>query len=376
MSFWRKYAAEGAWHKIKLDDYARLSAEDRYELIEVLRKIVPTRVRGDGLETFEDYIWPDEYFAASADRSVEGFFALLLLRGLLRTEEVRLRAVWNLLGPAVELAQTTIMTELSLRGYEGLLNTYLWQQADGSFRQVCSAFGNALHDYLASRASTDTQLETPAQRQRSYTLYPDIWITSRPVRRIKSLVEFWRGHQFEPNSTLDHALSILEAELRLKAALSALGYPEGTDALGACIHVDPWIVADFAFSIGRHYEALKKKPVEALAITKVKEDAKRREHCASARHEERAKERKAELTRQAKEDGGFMFRHGSNRSVMFIPDRQAVARAMKLADAYDDGCERAGQRKQFRHKGEKLRKEWFQRWWEEFKHEQTISLLV
>ncbi len=369
MTDWRAHAENDDWMRIDLD---QLTADELVELQEIVLARVPKRTRGDGLEIFEDFIGPNQTHDRIALRAA-------IFRGhLLRNPILNRLRILKLFSLAVELAKSTLQGKLGIT-YETLLDTYLEELPDGTLIPVCRADGEARLKQFASKFDLSLDAEKEPIRSRTYVEDLRHWVLRHPARRTMSLPEHWYWEKFEANSDIDHAISILDAEFRF-SFLFHHDWGVATEANSNVGMIDPWIVAELGFKIGRHYDALQKKPVEQDAIKKRKE-VKRNSHESGPRGGQvqawKANERKAVLNRRAKEDGGFLHISAKDKvltsqhwmdgrgNVFFVPDKDAIARAMRLAQAYN--IENDPRDKLFWHRGKFLSKEWFEKWWAEFK---------
>ena len=68
---WREHAKRGEWGMIS---WILLPGADRVELFEMLLRIVPRRERGDGVETFEGFIIPEEASGLNPTFGTLGFW--------------------------------------------------------------------------------------------------------------------------------------------------------------------------------------------------------------------------------------------------------------------------------------------------------------
>lgn len=259
----------------------------------------------------------------------------------------------DLFRPAMELAIDTICQELGIRRYEGLLNTYLLQHSDGNYVQFCTTFGHALLDKMTHGDFA----EFVRGKEVSYTDNAMMWVLRCPWRRVITLAEHWRRGAFEPNSSLDHAMAIVDAELRLRTTLRVLGYEFENGESSVSVLLDPWFITNLVYSIGQRYDALLKKPVEKIAISKLEEVKRNRESGRRANHSFKAEERRRVLSRLAVADGGFAY----------LSDKEAIRMAKSLARkhiaAYPD-------EKLFVIEGRLLSDRWFTDWWQEFRLKQ------
>ncbi len=387
MTDWQMHAANGQWNNIPFDD---MSDEERSELLETLIAIVPIRIRGDGLEVFEDIIEPHE----ALDK--ETAEAASFLRFILDHNAFYGRKRENLFMSAVELAKHTLETELGIR-YHGMGDTYLYQRPDGSLKQVRRSFGQAICHHVSTLGGffsvPGEQFEITAETsEQEKNFIMDLmqdqfdWIDRYPWRNTKTLDSYRSSNYFKPNSAVDHAVAISHAEKTYQGSLQYAerppADPKARKEADLQLLIDPWFVAELGFTIGYHFAALQKKPIEKDAIKKRKEvaDANVNGQKGGLAHSMKAAERISVLNRRAKEDGGFALKSdkfevsspphsGAGRArVFFMQDKDAVARAMDLAEAYDKDSDQ--RERLFWHRGEPLQTEWFVKWWEKFKIEQ------
>ncbi len=97
MSDWRAHAASGNWRGVRFSDIEGLAADERAELIAALHTVAPKRTRGEGLETLEEPVRPEEL------KGVDAMKASFLLRGLLREENRLLEGGPRLFKPAISM---------------------------------------------------------------------------------------------------------------------------------------------------------------------------------------------------------------------------------------------------------------------------------
>ncbi len=253
---WREHAKRGDWKNIS---WILLPVADRVELFEMLRRIVPRRVRGDGVETYEGFIALDE------SRSKAEFEAVFLAGHLERWLQNRAGedAYDSPLDEAIEYAIATLQ-EHGIK-YEGYRETFLywhhvrrcWLQITGSMATAIKAKVSEMWDHIDDCPETERDM---ALRRLV------AWKTMYPWRECKSLHTLWQLNVFEPNTPIWHALSIFDWYGPHQEAVDLIGSDDGDYPVEDRMS----FAVESAFEIGRHYEALVKKPFEPHAIRGMK----------------------------------------------------------------------------------------------------------
>lgn len=171
------------------------------------------------------------------------------------------------------------------------------------------------------------------------------------------LAEHWQLETFEPNSPVKHALGILDAEFRFTFLLRHAGWNADTSAAAAYPVVDPWALAECAYTIGRRFDALNKKPIEAMAIAKKRQDEQNQIHGKKGGQGPIAAERKSVLSQLAQ----------ASKEFAYASDQKAVRLAKAIARNHDKDRDVP----LFVINGKILSDRWFTNWWDEFRVEQA-----
>ena len=252
MGNWREHAERAEWMKIET---FRLSDADRAELFELLRRIVPKRERGHGIETYEGFITPQEACSATELQ------AACLVHQLEREQEREARRVdYNCpLAEPVEFAIATVKQQGFK--YEGYRGTFLyWHRLQDRWLQIPGNIGAAIvtrrHDMLLSI------IDYPKSERVAATRRSVAWDSLYPWRICNSIARLFQIHAFEPNTPLWHALSIFDWYELHQEAVDLTGSDDGDYPVEDLISY----AVESAFEIGRHYEALRKKPFEPHAL--------------------------------------------------------------------------------------------------------------
>ena len=249
---WREHAKRGNWQKIV---YQSLPVADQVELLEMLRRIVPTRVRGHGVETYKGFIAPNEA------RSKAEYEAVILAERLESWLQNRARkdAYDSPLDEAIEHAIATLQ-EHGIK-YEGYRETFLyWHPVRGRWLQITGSMATAIK---AKVSEMWDHIDDCPETERDMALRRlVVWEAKYPWRMCKSLHTLWQLNAFEPNTPIQHALSIFDWHELFQDAL-LLARSDNSDHSSEELLMD---AVDSVFEIGRHYEALIKKPFEPHAL--------------------------------------------------------------------------------------------------------------
>lgn len=253
---WREHARRGEWNRTSP---LLLSDDDLAELKEMLRRVVPTRKRGHGVETFEGFIRPEE---ANSEAEYEAaLFAQYLMREL---ERRKLKAAYDCpLDEAIEFAIATLQ-EHGIK-YEGYRKTFLYWRADRSgWQQIPGSVAAAIRTKVNEMWD---RMPDPYDAESDMILRRLIaWQTKYPWRANKSLFEVFRADVFETNTPIWHALSIFDWYEQYQDAVDLIGSDDGDYSVEHYLKD----AVESAFEIGRNYEALVKKPFEPHAIRGMK----------------------------------------------------------------------------------------------------------
>ncbi|CAN1573079.1 hypothetical protein MCELHM10_03420 [Paracoccaceae bacterium] len=338
-----------------------MTATDRAELIAELQRYVPKLTVGHGLERREVYLHPRK--ARGADQIV----ASVALFRLMEEVEAQRDPKDRILGDAIEIAKQVLRTDLGVDEYHGLLATYLQKLPDGRFKQI-DISGQAEDDAVGHPTILwGRRPENHGELQQRYIL-GEVGVTFGS-RSIQTLAGFWKLGSFELNSPADHAVSILDAALRIDIMATQSFEPKGIEGK---VDSKVWKLVESAFEIGRHFDALTKKKVESLAQQKLEHTEKNRKNASLGGQGKKGRSRREELNRLAVASKNFFEKRldGVTEVLLFIEKRQAIAQAMKLTEQYDK--DRSPEEKLFTHRGERLSKHWYDGWWEDFISQQKI----
>lgn len=358
---WRKLARQGNWRDLHPEDYQGLEAADRAALIAELQRYVPKHVVGHGLEMREVHLHPRK--ARGPDQIV----ASVALFKLQREADRESHPKGRIFGEAIELAKEVLKVDLGVREYHGLLATYLQRFSDGSFEQVdlatLSAEVNVGRPFIIGKREP-IQMD---ELQLRYAL-GEVGV-AYGAASVQTLAGFWKLGSFELNSPADHAVSILDAALRIDILATQSLEPQAIDRK---LDYLVWELVECAFEVGRHFDALMKKRVETLAQQKLEHTEKNRANAPKGGQAKKGKLRREVLNRLAIADKNFCTKRfdGAAEVLMVIDTKHAIARAMKLTERYD--CDRSPEEKLFSLRGKSLSKQWYEAWWEEFRSKQKI----
>jgi len=253
---WREHARRGEWNRTSP---LLLSDDDLAELKEMLRRVVPTRKRGHGVETFEGFIRPEE---ANSEAEYEAaLFAQYLMREL---ERRKLKAAYDCpLDEAIEFAIATLQ-EHGIK-YESYRETFLyWCAVRGRWRQIPASMGTAIRakvNEMWDRMPDPYDAESDMILRRIMA-----WQTMYPWRTCKSIFEVFQADVFEINTPIWHALSIFDWYEQYQDAVDLIGSDDGDYSVEHYLKD----AVESAFEIGKNYEALVKKPFEPHAIRGMK----------------------------------------------------------------------------------------------------------
>lgn len=123
---WRENAEKGRWDRI--DTYG-MTEDDRLDLKEVLEEIVPTRIYGDGVETYTDYIQPNEATTRQIQDACDLLGQLRITRHHGRPTDYRESDETPARWLAVQCA-TEVLLENGIV-FEGWWETYVYRQKGG-----------------------------------------------------------------------------------------------------------------------------------------------------------------------------------------------------------------------------------------------------
>lgn len=270
---WREYANKGQWRKVSPSG---MSLDELKECFQTLSAVVPIKTKGDGVETYRDYI------DAKDAEDWETYAAAQLLHEIRRTAANREQR--EPISPFLRDAILVAKAVLAENGivYEGMHQTYLFWDKPDKFRQLEGAVGAALLErkdkwerelIYAPEFKDDEALKIALlEYNRRLDLYP--W------RRVWTLHTGWKIGNFPENSKLEHAISLLESSRYFSDAFSSVHSPDysfGTIGNRGHRAVSAMFLAESAFIIGREYEAIGKKQFELHALRGMKTASAARE---------------------------------------------------------------------------------------------------
>jgi hypothetical protein len=364
---WREHAAVGDWDEIS---YLQLADSELLELKEILSRIVPTRIYGDGLETFRDFIQTTE-----AD-SLSEMSATSLLHTIISLLSYKVTpSNGALFREAIALASQVFTEETSIE-YKGLRNTYFYLGPKGSYSEnrrghyveVRSSRAKLIRkrrDEISSDSSSYYHPVTGEYDSRAHVNAQYRWDDAYRWRCVDSLYGNWKSGLFSKNTAVDHAINIFEAHERFREIFQNvtglkwesyygtgdIGYYDiGNKGKRAAALLE---LSEQAFVIGRHYEALLKKPYEEHALSKLQQIEKNRISGKLGGQTDKRNERYANLNRLAQAKTSFAF----------CNDREGIRLARQLATTYDS----CNDPKLFTINGKLLSKDWFSDWLEQFR---------
>ncbi|PYE88779.1 hypothetical protein [Phyllobacterium leguminum] len=335
-SSWRDHASLRRWDRI---DWLHLTDGERAELRHTLEGVVRKVVKGHGIEVFETHVDPNE-----AENWGE-YSAAHLLKQLKATARTSLGDEFGEIDAAAAFASEALASGLGGK-FDGLHDTFIYVEPDGTIRPIRRDRGAALKAKREGLwfANFDNIQEARFQINKWLALYP--W------RNADSIHQFWRQGKFTPNSPIDHALHILNWHNVYKSNMASIDTED--ERHGLEVH----FIAKAAFMIGRHYEALLRKPYEDYAVKKLEEIEKNRANGKNGGQSNRQLkiERHKVLNRLAlahKEDFAF------------TTDKACIQKAKQLAAAYDKNKD--ADSRLFTVKGKHLSPEWYEEWLSQFR---------
>jgi len=184
-------------------------------------------------------------------------FAQYLTRDLQRRKQ---KAAYDCpLDEAIEFAIATLQ-EHGIK-YEGYRGTFLYWRADRSgWVQIPGRVAAAIR---AKVSEMFDRMPDPYDAESDMILRRLIaWQTKYPWRANKSLFEVFQADVFETNTPIWHALSIFDWYELHQEAVDLTGSDDGDSPVEDRMSY----AVESAFEIGRHYEALRKKPFEPHAL--------------------------------------------------------------------------------------------------------------
>ncbi|MGM0584943.1 MAG: hypothetical protein ACQEUZ_09870 [Pseudomonadota bacterium] len=237
MSDWRAKARAGLSLEIRLWE---LSQDERAELVEMLRSVLPHKQRGDGLDAYCGPIPPREA------RTWAEWDAATTLEILERRD-----AAENDFSSLEEAAHAAVSAfEKEGFTYEGWHETFLyWDGKD--WDQVRSDIGKAISNKSRDKFLEATDLDSGGDSKQWMESYHR-WRNLYPWRSCEPLHLLFRRNEFEEFTAFWHALNILNWREVIKSSELREEYDYSIDA---------------AVEIGRSYEALQKKIYEKFAIS-------------------------------------------------------------------------------------------------------------
>lgn len=260
MTDWRALAAAGRWGEIDRRTVRCIGREGLRELRDMLEDVLPTVERGHGLETY---------------RSAARWYEL----GDARREAARLLTIvkeqlgdYRLDGElcGVEIMQAVAALRRVGIEYEGMDETFVYKTSKG-WAQLRPDFARALHE-----RHREVLIRRFERRGSDGLNTYRRWRQLYPWRRASPLRSRWAMGDFQINSPEDHALRVLIAYDGLKKAMRKIQETAGKSRVRGIGNkggraMDLLDLARAAMEIGRHSEALRKKPFEPLALARIKQ---------------------------------------------------------------------------------------------------------
>ncbi len=249
---WREHVKWGRWSMISP---IRLSDADQDELVEMLQRIVPSRERGHGVETYVGFIRPEEA------RSAEEYEAVLFAERLMQfLHNKKLNDAYDFpLDQAIDIAIATLQ-EHGIK-YEGYRETFLYWRADRSgWTQIPGSMAAAIRAKI--RKMWDSMPGFYAAESEMIFRRLMAWQNMYPWRKCKSLFEISSANGFETNTPIWHAMNIFDWYEKIDDAARMIQSDYIDDS------VEKLLIASVegSYQIGRNCEALIKKPIEPHAL--------------------------------------------------------------------------------------------------------------
>jgi len=301
---WRFHAKSNEWHKIDICD---VPVCDYPELLISLKAFVPKRWFGHGIETYEDFITPEE----ATDSIIHN--AAFMLRYIRIEAEGMMRNIqFNFFEQAERIAIRTLSEQFGVE-YEGCGYTYLYKRRDDSWRQLPSRIGMAIEKRRDEKRSVMGDREFVE------------WVSLYPWRSAGTLLQLMcLDSVFIPNSPVDHAVNLLSIMEPYQDSMSNLQGGRGQ------VEMETQRLANASFYIGRHYEALIRKPYEEYAVRKLEEVKRNRENGMNGGQAGKKAERYRVLNDLAMH---------KREKFAFASEKENIRTAKGLAAAYDKGAE-------------------------------------
>ena len=262
---WRELAKLQKWNEISS---WRVPKEDLPELLDLLSEVVPTGDKGDGVETYIDFI------DARSATSYEIYYAANLLHNVReRLERTYVREpISGFLRRAVLVAEAAL--ERNGISYQGMHNTFLYWNDHDECVQLEQSLGAALYErkerwseeliYQSEPYGISDLRKATIEYNRRLRLYP--W------RNVDHLYGHWHMGRFQENSELDHAINLLHSSSFLSAEIRTIRDQDHWGELGnrGQRAISAIALAQSAFIMGREYEAIRKKKFEPHAVRGMK----------------------------------------------------------------------------------------------------------
>lgn len=322
-SDWRNHANKNQWNKFDISD---VPVQDYPELLMRLKVFLPKRWFGHGIETYEDFITPED-----ATNSII-FNAALMLRYIRIEVECMMGNIkFDHFEQAEQVAIRTLSERLCV-DYKGCDYTYLYRFPGKGWRQLSSKIGIAIQ----TRRDNKRSLMGEKEFVEWVSLYP--WRGAETLRQLIFL-----DSAFTPNSPVDHAVNILSLMEIYQDSLNCLqaGFGQAsTESLR---------LASASFFIGRHYEALIRKPYEEFAIRKIFEIEKNRKNGLNGGQAAKKDERYTILNKLAMQ---------RREKFAFAREKESIRTAKGLAADYDKGADTP----LFTERRKPLSNEWYGEW--------------
>lgn len=241
MNDWRSLALAKRWGAI--DPYY-LDAFELQELYDAVTERLPKIRKGDGLEWAEQFIDPwdaqndQDYDAAVLRRMI---FAAKNAEGLSSYGS-------GVFQNAVQDARNCLRQ--SGIEFEGFYDTFIYWRDDGSYRQIESKTARAIKDRSIKLMFEDLErCEVEANRY--------------PWRRPERIFDAWICGELGTNTGVDHALQIFSLYDEFRERFSEERRMNFTRRQRPFRALE---LAEISYLIGRHHEAILKKPHEPFAV--------------------------------------------------------------------------------------------------------------
>lgn len=300
----RDIKAESQNWKVHLEskEYYRISAiyvsgyDDKFEIYQALKRIVPTRKWGDGIETYEDFIRPNE------TETWEMLYASELLwdvRKLLGSFQRSTNSADTPFKYAVDRAKDVLLNHGI--NFQGMRKTFLFHSRAGHPRQIDGVIRHKI--FIKGEESIGSKLYDDGREffgelfdysdeyfeiSREKIKKELTWTRQYPWRGSLSLSLWYRLDRFEPYTPLWYAVTILDLyENVLVSQMDLLFGSSRTKNFSRSELASTVLsITGNAVTIGQHVEALDKKDIEYEAV-KAREGLKNRTNASGNKSTEK-----------------------------------------------------------------------------------------